>query len=147
VRPRLAVLVALGACACGGGGSQAPAPESLRQTVTQFLSAVKANNLPRMATLWGASRGPAAEWMKPEDMKQRLTVIQRYLNHEGYRVVEGPLPVPGKDDVRTFRVELQRAGGCSVVLPLDLVRAKSGSWLVLDVHLEAAGNPASACRP
>src|SRR5437016_6247686 len=101
----------------------------------------------RVATLWGTERGPAADWMKAEELSQRVAVIQRYLNHSGYRVVEGPLPVPGQDNQRAFRVELQRRNGCNVVLPIDLVRAKSGTWLVLDVHLDVAGNPAAGCKP
>ena len=147
MKPRLAVLVALGALACGGGGSRTPAPQSLNETLAQFLSAVKANDAKRVATLWGTERGPAADWMKADELSQRVAVIQRYLNHSGYRVVEGPLPVPGQDNQRAFRVELQRRNGCNVVLPIDLVRAKSGTWLVLDVHLDVAGNPAAGCKP
>src|SRR5213595_2214570 len=98
VRPRLAVLVALGSLACGGGGRQTPAPQSLNETLARFLSAVKANDRTRMGALWGTERGPAADWMKAEELGQRMAVIQRYLNHSGYRVVEGPLPVPGQEN-------------------------------------------------
>src|SRR2546428_3148646 len=120
VKPRLAVLVALGLLACGGG-SRTPAPQSLPETLAQFMSAVKANDAKRMGALWGTERGPAADWMKAEELNQRVAVIQRYLNHAGYRVVEGPLSVPGQENQRSFRVELQRANGCNVVLPIDLV--------------------------
>jgi len=147
VKPRLAVLVALASLACGSGGSRTPAPQSLNETLAQFMSAVKTNDLKRMSALWGTERGPAADWMKAEAMNQRLAVIQKYLNHAGYRVVEGPLPVPAQDNQRSFRVELQRSNGCNVVLPIDLIRARSGSWLVLDVHLDVAGNPAAGCKP
>ncbi len=147
MRPRLTVLLTLGALACGGRSpSHAPAPESMTETLAQFLSAVKANDLQRMGTLWGTDRGPAVDWMKPDQLKQRLTVIQKYLNHVGYRVVEGPVPVPGQENRRSYRVELQRQA-CNVVQPIELVRAKSGSWLVVDVHLETAGSPAAACKP
>jgi hypothetical protein len=147
VRPRLFVLVALGALACGGGsGSQAPAPQSLEQTLTRFMTAVKSNDLDGMKALWGSERGPASGYMDADYVRRSLTVFQIYLNHSGYRIVEGPLSVPGKDKLREFRVELQRSNGCSVVLPIDLVQARSGTWLVNDVHLEAAGNPAKACR-
>ena len=146
MRPRLAVLVALGALACGGGtGAARPAPQSLQETLAQFMAAVKANDLDRMGTLWGTERGPAADWMKAEELKQRLTVIQKYLNHAGYRVIEGPLPVPGQDKLQSFRVELQRPTSCTVVFPMDLVRAKGG-WLVFDVHLGSLSNPSGACK-
>src|SRR2546429_7011007 len=123
VKPRLAMLVALGSLACGGGGSRTPAPQSLNETLAQFLSAVKANDAKRVATLWGTERGPAADWMKAEELSQRVAVIQRDLNHSGYRVVEGPLPVPGQDNHRAFRVELQRRNGCNVLLPIATGRA------------------------
>src|SRR5205085_10452397 len=116
VRPRLLVLVALGALACGGGsGSQTPAPQSLPESLAQFMSAIKANDLDRLKALWGTERGPASGWMKSEELKQRLTVLQIYLNHVGYRVIEGPLPVAAKDDRRMFRIELQRATSCSEI--------------------------------
>ena len=145
--PRPTLLVALASLACGSSGSLTPAPQSHNETLAQFMSAVKANDLKRMGALWGTERGPAGAWMKAEEMNQRLAVIQRYLNHAGYRVVEGPLPVPAQDNQRSFRVELQRSNGCNVVLPIDLIRARSGTWLVLDVHLDVAGNPAAGCKP
>src|SRR5207237_3980501 len=83
-----------------GRGSQAPAPQSLPESLAQFMSAIKANDLDRLKALWGTERGPASGWMKSEELKQRLTVLQIYLNHVGYRVIEGPLPVAAKDDRR-----------------------------------------------
>src|SRR6266480_1262170 len=138
VRPRLTVLVALACLACGGGAG----PE----TLAQFMSAVKDNNISRMGTLWGSERGPATNWMKSDQLRERLTVVQRYVDHAGYRVIEGPLAVPGHDNLKTFRVELQRQGGCTVVFPIDLVHTKSGGWVVNDVHLGSIPTPGSSCR-
>jgi hypothetical protein len=84
--------------------------------------------------------------MDPEQMRERLTVIQKYLENKGYRIIEGPLLVPAHDDQRTYRVELQRAS-CNQVMPIDVVRTHSGGWLVYDVHLESAGSPAAPCQP
>lgn len=145
---RLTVLLVLGATACGGG-SQRPGsapPQSMQEAVTQFLGAVKANDLGRMGELWGTDKGPAAASMDPTELSQRLTVIQRYLTHSGFRVVDGPLTVPGNERLRTFRVELQRSN-CVRVLPLDVIQTRGGGWVVYDVHLEAAGNPAVGCPP
>jgi hypothetical protein len=148
VRPRLAVLVALGVVACGGApGPQTPAPESPQQALTAFMAAVKANDLQRMGRLWGNERGPATSYMKPDDVQQRLVVFQIYLNHVGYRVLEGPLPVLGQDRLQRFRVELQRPNSCTVVFPIDVVRARSGSWLVNAVDLASLPNPARGCPP
>ncbi len=98
MRPRLTVLVALGCLACGGGVAPGKlAPQSPQETLAQFMSAVKANDLERMRTLWGSERGLASSHLKSTDVNQRLAVLQIYLNHVGYRVVEGPLPVPNKE--------------------------------------------------
>ena len=147
MRPRLTVLVALGSLACGGGaGPGKLAPQSPQETLAQFMAAVKDNNLGRMGALWGSERGPATNWMKSDELRERLSVVQKYVDHVGYRVIEGPLPVSGHDNVKTFRVELQRQGGCTVVFPMDLVRTKSGGWVVNDVHLGSIPTPGTACR-
>lgn len=121
------------------------------------MDAVKANDVTRLADLWGSQRGPASSYMSSEERKRRLGTIQVYWNHTGYRIIEGPTPaqplnptfrdVPSPDRLRDFRVEVQRAGGCSQVIPITLVRTNSGGWLVYDPHLESAGNPAAKCQP
>jgi hypothetical protein len=136
------VLLALG---CGGRGPRMPVPQSVNASLEQFMAAVKANDLERLGGLWGTERGPAAEWMDKVKLRQRLTVIQKYLEHSGYRVIEGPLPVPARSDLRTYRVELQRAG-CSQMVSIDVVRTRSGGWLVFDPHLETAGTPGTRCQ-
>ena len=139
-------LLFLAAAACGKNpGAGTPVPQSMNESLAQFLAAVKSNNQKRMGELWGMERGPAAGAMKSDVLRQRLTVIQKYLDHTGYRVIEGPLLVSGRDDLRTYRVELQRAN-CNQVLPIDVVRTHSGGWLVYDVHLESAGNPVGRCQ-
>lgn len=148
MKRRLALsLLLLGGAACGKGPAPAtPVPQSMNESVSQFFAAVKANDQRRMGELWGTERGPASGSMNSEQLRQRLTVIQKYLDHSGYRIIEGPMMVPGRDDLRAYRVELQRAN-CNQVLPIDVVRTKSGGWLVYDVHLEAAGNPVGRCQP
>src|SRR5436309_14147138 len=142
----LTVLVALGCLACGGAGPGKLAPQSPQETLAQFLSAVNANDLERMRTLWGSERGLASSHLKSTDVNQRLAVLQIYLNHVGYRVVEGPLPVPNKDDRRLLRVELQRSTSCTVVVPIELARTKEGRWLVVGTDLASIPNPAAACK-
>jgi len=143
---RLVVLALLGSLGCGGSRPQGPAPQSINDTVAQFLVAVKANDLTRMEELWGDSHGPSINRWKAKDLRQRVTVIQKYLWHSGYRIVDGPMAVPGHDDLRTFRVELQR-DQCNIVATIDVVRTERGTWLVLDPHLETLPNPARRCGP
>src|SRR6266480_1108916 len=112
----LLLSTALAAPACRGAKPATPVPQSMNESVAQFLAAVKANDLKRMGELWGTERGPAAQSMNGDVLRQRLTVIQKYLDHSGYRVIEGPLLVPGHQELRTYRVELQRAS-CNQVMP------------------------------
>jgi len=142
----LCLLLVAGGSACGGSRPGTVVPQSMNESVAQFLAAVKANNQKRMGELWGTERGPASSTMDAVVLRQRVTVIQKYLDHTGYRIVEGPLLVPGHDDLRAFRVELQR-DNCNQVLPIDVVRTHSGGWLVYDVHLESAGSPGGRCQP
>jgi hypothetical protein len=144
---RLPVLLVLLGAACGRGSlPQTPVPQSVNAALDQFLAAVKANDLSRMGTLWGTDRGPAVQWMKSRELRQRLTVIQKYLDHAGYRIIEGPLAVPNRSDLRSYRVDLQRSG-CNQAVPIDVIHTRSGGWLVYDVHLEAAGTPGGRCQP
>lgn len=148
MKRRLALyLLLLAGAACGKNpGATTPVPQSMNESVAQFLAAVKAKDQRRMGELWGTERGPASGSMNSDVLRQRLTVIQKYLDHTGYRIIEGPLLVAGRDDLRTYRVELQRVN-CNQVLPIDVIRTRSGGWLVYDVHLEAAGSPVGRCQP
>src|SRR5205809_2873920 len=116
VRPRLTVLVALGCLACGGAGPGKLAPQSPQETLAQFMSAVKANDLERMRTLWGSERGLASSHLKSTDVNQRLAVLKLFLNNVGYRVVEGPLHGTNKAERRLLRVDLHRSTSCTVVV-------------------------------
>lgn len=145
-RLALCLFLLAGVVACGGRPRPGtPVPQSMNESIAQFLAAVKANDQKRMGELWGTERGPAAQSMNADVLRQRLTVIQKYLDHTGYRIIEGPLLVPSRDDLRTYRIELQRTN-CNQVLPIDVVRTRSGGWLVYDVHLESAGSPAGRCQ-
>jgi hypothetical protein len=143
---RLTVLLTVLGIACGGHRTQAPAPATMNDALMQFLDALQANDIQRMGRLWGTTRGPAAEWMQDSVVAMRMTVVQRYLSANGYRIVEGPLAVPGGSERRLFRVELQRAQ-CTHVQPIELVQVRRGGWLVYDVHLESAGGAGSPCKP
>lgn len=143
---RLVVLLSVLGVACGGGRSQVPAPATMHDAITQFFDAVQARDMQRMGRLWGTARGPAATWMSDSILAMRMTVVQHYLASNGYRIVEGPLDVPGTSERKLFRVELQRTE-CNHVQPIELIHVHRGGWLVYDVHLESAGGAAKPCRP
>jgi hypothetical protein len=142
---RLTVFLTVLGIACGGHRTQAPAPATMNDALMQFLDAVQAQDIQRMGRLWGTTRGPAADWMQDSVVAMRMTVVQRYLSANGYRIVEGPLPVTGGSERRMFRVELQRQ--CPHVQPIEVVQVRRGGWLVYDVHLESAGGAGAPCKP
>jgi hypothetical protein len=84
--------------------------------------------------------------MEPAEMNKRVAVIQKYLAHGGYRVVEGPMPIPGESRRMAFRVELRR-DDCVHVQAMDVVRVDHGGWVVQDVHLGKRDPRSSACPP
>ena len=135
-------MLALAACA---RTPEVPPPASPEAAVRGFLDAVSANSLSRMGELWGSSRGPARSYMKHDELEQRLTIIRTYLQHDKYEILESqgaPATLAGG---RTVRVRLDR-GGCAPVVPFTLV-PYAGGWLISNIDLAQAGNPARRCAP
>ena len=157
MRPIIAVSLLLAAFGCGRPRPASVTPQSPNAALADFMAAVKAKNITRMGNLFGTVRGPAAGRANPEYLKRQLQTIQKYWDHVGYRIIEGPLPaaplnaefkdVPSQDRMRDYRVELQRPSGCAQVGLMTMVQTDQGGWLVYDAHLESVGNPAARCAP
>ena len=142
----LAGLAAL--AACGGGTSIAGGPVepagSSSQALTSFMRAAADSNLARMAELWGNADGPAARTGQPPEWERRVIIMQAYLRGDSSRVVTD-VPVSGSDSQRRVIVALYRTG-CVKQIPAIVTRTKSGGWLVENVDISAAGNPARPCE-
>jgi hypothetical protein len=127
---------------CSSGGSLPP-PSDPESSVRTFMNAVNANSMAAMRDLFGGRRGPARGYIEPNELEQRLTVMRIYLEHEEYEVLPpGSEPGP-EEDQRIVRVRLTRMG-CTPVVPFTLTRWGQG-WLVSNIDLAAAGNPARPC--
>jgi hypothetical protein len=109
-----------------------------------FMQAAADSNLARMAELWGTAAGSAAETGKPENWEKRLVVIQAYLRGDSTRLVSD-VPVTGSDNQRRVIVALFRSG-CVKQIPATVTRGKGGGWLVEEVDIQSAGNPARPCE-
>lgn len=139
-------MIALATAACGGHHADtATAPTDPEASVRQFLNAVKANSLIAMRDLWGSERGPAATYLNSTEVDQRLSVIRTYLEHERFEFAQPNEVDPGNSAQRIVKVRLTRKG-CQPVVPFTLVRWKNG-WLVKNIDLPSAGNPARSCGP
>jgi hypothetical protein len=141
----LALAVALAGTACGPAQPGGVAPVDPEATVRQFLNAVKANSLAGMAALWGTSKGPASQSMNHEEMDKRLTVIKSFLAHDSFEFQPRNMVSATSATQRVLDVRITRKA-CTPVVPFTVVRWGNG-WLVQDIDLAAAGNPARPCGP
>ena len=132
--------------ACGGNRGSSPTSPvaSSGQALREFMQAAADSNLTRMSQLWGSSRGPAAETLYPANYEKRLAVIQVYLRADSTRIISD-MPVTGDKTHRRLVMAVYRGGGCMRQIPATLSKIK-GAWVVTDVELAAAGNPARPCE-
>ncbi len=145
IKPRCFVFAAALA-ACGGGSTPATvAPTtSARGAVEAFMQAVADTNLTAMASLWGTAAGPASRTRQPPDYERRVAIMHAYLRNESHRIVSDAPEAAGTR--HALQVEIRRQL-CSWVVPFTAVKLNDGNWIVGQVDLTAAGNPAQPCNP
>jgi hypothetical protein len=138
----LGPVILLAAC---GGGSGAPTAEpatSASGAVRSFMEAVADSNTERMASLWGTASGPASRTNQPPDYRRRVAIMQAYLRNHSFRITSD---LPERDqNRRALQVEIKR-DTCTWNVPFVAIKANDGNWLVTQVDLAAAGNPARPC--
>ena len=129
--------------ACGGARSTAPVQpaNTAAGAVKSFMEAVADSNVAKMATLWGTSKGPASRTGQPTDYERRVAIMRAYLRNDSYRVVS---EIPETESRRAVQVEIKRQT-CTWNVPFVTIKTGDGSWLVNQVDLAAAGNPARPC--
>jgi hypothetical protein len=139
-----AAALLLAACSGGGGAEQVHPANTAAAAVQNFMKAVSDSNLTIMANLWGTARGPAAKTRQPPDFERRITVMQSYLSHDDYRILsDAP---DGSEARRAMQVQIRRQA-CTWDIPFTVIQLADGSWIINQVDLGAAGNPARACEP
>jgi hypothetical protein len=144
-----ALVLAVVLAACGGGSAPStvsPTTSSARGAVDAFMQAVADSNVAKMAELWGTSAGPAAKTRQPADWERRVAVMQAYLQNESHRVVSDGPATPAGEGRRSVQVEIRRQL-CTWSVPFTAIRLGDGTWIVNQVDLTAAGNPARPCVP
>jgi hypothetical protein len=106
------------------------------------MQAVADSNLDKMANLWGTASGPAAKTNSPPDWRRRIAIMQAYLRNDSFRVTSDQAGAdPSRRDVQ---VEIKRST-CTWSVPFTAVKVRDDFWIVTQVDLAAAGNPARPC--
>jgi len=130
--------------ACSGGSAPPAEPaNSARGAVQSFMQAVADSNVAKMANLWGTASGPAAKTNQPPDWQRRVTIMQAYLRNQSFRITSDE---PETDvNRRALTVEIKRQN-CTWTVPFTAIKTRDGSWIVTQLDLAAAGNPARPCQ-
>jgi len=106
------------------------------------MQAVADSNVVKMANLWGTASGPAAKTNQPPDWQRRIAIMQAYLRNDSFRITSD---VPEADENRRgLLVEIKRQT-CTWTVPFTAIKTRDGSWIVTQLDLAAAGNPARPC--
>lgn len=137
--------VALLVVACGGPAAGRVVPASTASAAVQtFMRAVADSNLAAMASLWGSANGPAARTKQPSDYERRIAIMQSYLASDDSRILsDAP---DGSSGRHAVQVQLRRQA-CTWTVPFSVIQTADGGWIINQVDLTAAGNPARPCDP
>lgn len=144
---RRIVLLAPLLVACGGGraASTTPVPTDPNVALNQFLTAVKNKDIKGMSDVWGDENDLEVNLVKPDAFRMRVYPLQIYLSNRGFRVIQGPNPVPAWPSRRSYKVELKRST-CSLVVDLTVAQMKRGGWVFQGTDLTDVSNASKACN-
>ena len=102
----LCIAAACGGAAMNSDGSPAGAVGP-REAVEQFLATVRSKDIQKMSLIWGTSSGPVRDRMERNEMEKREILLQCYLKHDAFKVLDDNRSDDGKVK---FRVELTQSG-------------------------------------
>lgn len=149
-RKVLGLIAAAALAACGGSSQsgtlpgEVPPASTSSAAVQEFMAGVADSNLVRIGSAWGTSDGSAAARNNPSDWLRRVTVMQLWLRGGTYTITSDQA-INADRTHRQVTISLVR-GQCTKVVPFTVVQVKHG-WLVENVDLNQAGNPAQPCGP
>jgi hypothetical protein len=136
---------ALVLAACGKAAPEQVHPaNTATATVQNFMRAVADSNLTAMASLWGTARGAAAKTKQPSDYERRIVVMQSYLSNDDSRILSDA--ADGSEARHAVQVQLRRQA-CTWTVPFSVIQLADGTWIINQIDLTAAGNPARPCNP
>jgi hypothetical protein len=138
------LLLLLGACPKSGGyngpkASASTGAQTPRAAVDGFLAAVHSQDLQAMSGYWGSEKGPAREALARDVLEKRELIMQCYLSHDRYNVLN---EMSGNKGRRVLRVSLSK-GGLTKETNFTAVQGPADRWYVEEVDLS---NTAALCN-
>ncbi|MEP6688280.1 MAG: hypothetical protein ABJC36_08010 [Gemmatimonadales bacterium] len=143
-RRYFATALLLAACGGAGGAPQVHPANTASGAVETFMKAVADSNLAAMAGIWGTNKGPAGRTHEPVDYERRIVVMQSYLSHDDFRILSDT--PEGSEGRHAVQVQIRR-GACTWSIPFGVIQLADAGWIVNQIDLTAAGNPARPCNP
>lgn len=142
----LALAVSLAACAssppsadpapAAGGVPQTVSGQlgaaSPREAVERFLETIERQDIQATAVIWGTDKGPARDQMTREYQEKAIIVMQCYLAHDGYTILND---APGENGKRVFLVQLTNKQRTAQT-PFVAVEGPNRRWYVESADLE-----------
>jgi hypothetical protein len=98
-----------------------------RDAVSEFLTAVHAQDIQAMGAIFGTSRGPSRDNMDRNELEKRLIILQCYFDHDKFRIVGD---TPGENGHRVVATELTR--GTNIRTPSFWVVQGPGNRFYID---------------
>lgn len=103
-----------------------------RGAVDRFLETIKQQDIQATAMVWGTAKGAARDQMEREYQEKAIIIMQCYLAHDSYRVLND---APGEDGKRILQVALTNAQR-ERTAPFTVVKGPRDRWFVEYVPLE-----------
>ena len=125
--------VVLASCASNTYVTQGPRPTSPEATVGQFLAAVNADDLRRMAELFGDQRGPSPGYMTDGARRDSIMAVLQHVLADDSARVTGTNLIPAHREWRLVHVLLVQ-GDRRTDVPFTVLPWR-GSWLVQAIDI------------
>ncbi len=111
------------------GVDGAPNP---RAALDRFLQTIEQQDIQATASIWGTNKGPAREQIERVELEKRIIVMQCYLAHDSYNVLNDS---PSADEKREFLVQLTNSGR-SAQTTFVAVEGPRDRWYIESAQLE-----------
>jgi hypothetical protein len=115
------------------GSSLSGAPTA-RDAATQFMGAVKAQDLQAMGAVWGSVEGAARDHMDRTELDKRLVILQQCYDHDRAQILDDSQGSTANE--RLVRVQVTR-GNRTKIPRFKVVRGPSNRWYVGDTDYES----------